>query len=64
MYVNSSPNILSSALASILLSSRYTGDPVNTRKMEDLIDLVGRPGQFYNMRLPPFWLDKPASWFG
>ena len=31
--------------------------------MEDLIDLVGRPGQFYNMRLPPFWLDKPASWF-
>jgi hypothetical protein len=33
--------------------------------MDDLLDLDGpqQPQQFYNMRLPSFWVDKPASWF-
>jgi hypothetical protein len=34
--------------------------------MEDLFDAeaVARPGpQFFNMRLPTFWVDKPSAWF-
>jgi hypothetical protein len=32
--------------------------------MEDLIDFTGEPQpRFSSLRLPPFWVDKPAAWF-
>jgi hypothetical protein len=31
---------------------------------EDLIDFEeARPAGLHSLRLPPFWVDKPVSWF-